>query len=324
MKKNTIICLAFIAAGGVISASAQASCGYGPGMSTGNNLSVSLGNVIVQRDTPVGTVLVKQTVNRQGCGAGTGCQWFVCDTPWTLKENIGQFTQLSEITGVYRTNLNGIGIRMYNDNTTGNVASWYYPVTWDMGANQWRSLGTTVELVRINAAQGQSGAVTSGLISTYTMNGTQVATINLNNTNVTFVACTVTTNNVSVDLQPVQADAFTAPGVTRGDQTFTIGLQCDAGARINASLSGTRNPDTTNASVLALTNAGASGVATGVGIQLLYGNSPLKLGENIVLKTSTGGQEFPPGAFSARYFQTKTQVLPGDANATAVLNLTYQ
>ena len=51
---------------------------------------------------------------------------------------------------------------------------------------------------------------------------------------------------------------------------------------------------------------------------------PLKLDNNIVLKTSAGGQEFPPGTFTARYFQTKDNVTAGSANATATLNITYQ
>ncbi|MFP2412591.1 fimbrial protein [Citrobacter braakii] len=127
-------------------------------------------------------------------------------------------------------------------------------------------------------------------------------------------------NSGSLSFCPVQFDDH----ISNSTRTYTIDLNCDAGARINASLSGTQSAETANDSILALSGAGMSGVASGIGIQLLYGNTPLKLDNNIVLKTSAGGQEFPPGAFTARYFQTKNNVTAGSANATATLNITYQ
>jgi type 1 fimbria pilin len=48
----------------------------------------------------------------------------------------------------------------------------------------------------------------------------------------------------------------------------------------------------------------------------------MALNNNIVLKTSAGGQETFP--FTAQYYQTKSSVTSGAANATATLNLTYQ
>ncbi|MNN34232.1 Fimbrial protein [compost metagenome] len=49
---------------------------------------------------------------------------------------------------------------------------------------------------------------------------------------------------------------------------------------------------------------------------------PLKLNNNILLKTSAGGQETLP--FSARYYQTQTAIGAGLANSSATLNITYQ
>lgn len=63
-------------------------------------------------------------------------------------------------------------------------------------------------------------------------------------------------------------------------------------------------------------------MAKGVGVQLLYNGSPFILNNRIVLKRSSGGQETFP--LTARYYQTKTAVTTGKANASATLDLTYQ
>ncbi len=141
---------------------------------------------------------------------------------------------------------------------------------------------------------------------------------------VNVLACSVSTPSVNVVLPTVNTSSFTGTGNTQGDTPFTIGLQCDANARINATLNFTQDGDTTNQSVAAVTGKGSAGIASGVGIQLLYGNTPLKNNVLTFLKTSSGGQELPAGAFTARYFQTKSTVQAGTANTTATMTLTYQ
>ncbi|WP_223272872.1 fimbrial protein [Serratia quinivorans] len=141
-------------------------------------------------------------------------------------------------------------------------------------------------------------------------------------TAVTKVACSLTNTSISVPLGDVSATQFTGITTTAGDKTFNLGLSCDKDANINVALAGSQNADTADTSVLALTNAGQSGTAKGVGVQLLYGSVPLKLNNNILLKTSVGGQETLP--FSARYYQTKTAIGAGLANSSATLNITYQ
>lgn len=139
------------------------------------------------------------------------------------------------------------------------------------------------------------------------------------------VACSISTPNLVFPIGDILVSRFgSAIGFTpvNASNTQNLGLNCDAGANINVSLAGTQNPDVGTTSVLALTNQGNSDVAQGVGVQILYNDSPLVLNERIVLKTSSGGQETFP--LTARYYQTKTAVTTGKANASATLNLTYQ
>lgn len=58
-------------------------------------------------------------------------------------------------------------------------------------------------------------------------------------------------------------------------------------------LTGPQNPDVSDNTVLALTGQGSAGVARGVGVQLVYNNTPLTLGNNLVLKRTTGGGDVP-------------------------------
>lgn len=140
--------------------------------------------------------------------------------------------------------------------------------------------------------------------------------------NIISAACSINTPNISVPLEDVLAGSLTSIGSTAKPKAFNVGLSCNAGARVNAMLTGVQNTDNSATGVLQLSNAGSEGVATGVGIQILYNNAPMALNKNIVLKTSVGGQEMLP--FAAQYYQTKSSVTSGSANATATLNLTYQ
>ncbi|WP_261278523.1 fimbrial protein [Serratia quinivorans] len=167
---------------------------------------------------------------------------------------------------------------------------------------------------------GKIGALIIGNNPSPTVWGSEIP-INITGT-VTKVACSLTNTTISVPLGDVQSSAFNSISATAGDKTFNLGLSCDKDANINVALAGTQNMDTADTSVLALTNAGQSGTAKGVGVQLLYGGVPLKLNNNILLKTSVGGQETLP--FSARYYQTQTAIGAGLANSSATLNITYQ
>ncbi|GAB5071967.1 hypothetical protein SedNR2807_21530 [Citrobacter sedlakii] len=143
--------------------------------------------------------------------------------------------------------------------------------------------------------------------------------------NIIQTACTVTTTTLTFPMGNILANEFQGKGTTSENEvTANLGLDCDPDANVNITLTGTQNPDSTESSTLALSGQGTvdSGVADGIGVQLLYNNTLLKLNNKLTLKKSEGGAESFP--ISARYIQTKDLVKPGKANATAVLSLTYQ
>ncbi|WP_411705872.1 fimbrial protein [Edaphovirga cremea] len=180
----------------------------------------------------------------------------------------------------------------------------------------------------------KTGTITSGVLSgrvgVFILGSSEAGSggwaaetpINISGLTITVLACTLSTPSVAVPLGDVQANQFSGVGSTLGTRNFNLGLNCDAGTRVNVSMSGVQNTDTSNTSVLALTGAGNADVAKGVGAQILYNNTPMNIGENLLLKTSAGGMETL--GFQARYYQTLAKVMPGKANATATLNISYE
>lgn len=278
--------------------------------------SLNLGNLVVQRDAPVGTVLatVNSSYTNQQVDMCTGGGYENYYITYPGASTTG-------ISNVYSTNIPGIGIRgkMFGIYASpAGVSNYIYGNSAGIFSGP-----ATLEVVKTGTTS--SGTFITGEAMKVTVdNGAKIESIVITGGSVTSLACSVSTPNVNVALDPVLSSSFTGVNSTKGPQPFTIGLSCSASARINASLSFTQNTDTSDSSVIQLTGAGTQGSATGVGIQLLYGSTILKNNTNVVLKTSSGGSEFPTGAFTARYFQTRSTVTTGDANATATLNLTYQ
>lgn len=245
-------------------------------------------------------------------------------------------------TDVYPTNISGVGVR-YNFALNSGSTS-FCPVQFDDHIasstrtytchiiNNTRpslSLGASIEFVKIGSPISSGSLTTIPQVTvSYSLNN-QSGTWNLPvmwtgsvSVNLISVACSINAANITVPLDDVLLAGLTAISTTAKPKDFNVGLSCDAGARVNMRMTGTPNQDTSVSGVLDLTGAGSADVAKGVGIQILYNGTPVTLDNNMVLKTSAGGQENFP--FTARYYQTKSTVTAGSANAIATLNLTYQ
>lgn len=284
--------------------------------------------ITVQRDIPVGTVIASAK------GTLTGDPHYsmsVCDLYVVMLYN---GAQASGTDNVYKTNVPGVGIRIRIDTwnhggayAAPNPGGFIFSSTYPGGYGFYEP---NVELIKTEN-------ITSGVLLTGEAVKLEVAA-NENtdaNSHVTWsivsssainqVACSVISGeSLAFPIGDVMAGQFIAPGTASKEaRTVNLGLDCDAGANVNITLNGVQSNETSDSSVLSLTtNGGQEGIAEGVGVQLLYNNEPLKLNSRIVLKQSQGGQENFP--ITARYIQTKDKVKPGIANATAVLNLTYQ
>ncbi|SHG60148.1 Pilin (type 1 fimbria component protein) [Pantoea sesami] len=285
--------------------------------------------ITVQRDTPVGSVITSAKGTLTGDPhyfLSNGCSVYVV--------MLYNGAQASGVDNVYKTNVPGVGIRIrLNSWNHGGAYAAPSPGGFVFTASEPGGFGFS----EANAELIKTENITSGVLLTgeavkyeaadneNTDANSHVTWSIVSSSAINQVACSIVSGeSLAFPIGDVMAGQFIAPGtVSKEARTVNLGLDCDAGANVNITLNGVQSNETSDSSVLSLTtDGGQEGIAEGVGVQLLYNNEPLKLNSRIVLKQSQGGQESFP--ITARYIQTKDKVKPGIANATAVLNLTYQ
>lgn len=294
-------------------------------------LTINLGNIIVPSDVQLATPLTSFILIDNK--TYYDCEYSISSSPpiyGGIKALTAKAPNQIADNNVFNTNLSGVGFTLGSEgmwlgkpgieNFGGDT--WLYSVKSTFKGRQYVLVSVQIQLfktgnMKAGVLSGQVGSVIGkDQSSTYAE-----IPIYITGT-LTKIGCTLNSTNINVPLGDVLNSRFTGVGSTTGDKSFDLGLSCDKDAKINLSLAGSQNADTSETSVLALTNAGQQGTASGVGVQLLYGGTPLKLNNNLLLRTSAGGQETL--AFSARYYQTKSAVGVGTANSSATLNITYQ
>lgn len=281
--------------------------------------TVNFGDVILQKDSPVGTVLKSVKT-----GYNANDYYGSCKNGGYMYGNMTYGGGIpSGVEHVYKTNVPGIGIKavansVYLDSPRSifqstSVIGWFYTAT-----------ASVVSLVIIGPVT--PGSVDPGEVGYQSFDGapnSRAYSIALgSSTNVIATSCSILTPSINIKLDDVLSSDLKTVGKTAKLKNFSIGLDCEASAKVNVKLTGNKNTDTRASGVLQLTNAGSEGVAKGVGIQMLYNNAPMILDKNVLLKTSAGGIE--TFTFGAQYYQTKSDVSMGSANATATLEVTYQ
>ncbi|CAI0940526.1 Type-1A pilin [Serratia proteamaculans] len=323
VRKIAPIFTSFILMAGVNN-NAIADCSLLRGTSVNMHLSLP-GSLIIQRDTPLGSVIWAS-----GKSTSTGTLDIQCSYGTAYGENSKYNTAQTLVSGytdVYQTKVPGIGVRVRNE---GTYSGWNpVPTSSNYVVNTtfWKydeSKYTFFKLELLYIGGDVSGQLSfASPLASLDINSINASQLYVDgNTSITKIACSLNSTSINVPLGDIFATKFTGIASTAGDKGFDLGLTCDKDARVNVSLAGTQNTDTAETSVLALTSAGQTGTASGVGVQLLYGGVPLKINNNILLKTAAGGQETLQ--FTARYYQTLADVGAGVANSSATLNITYQ
>ncbi|EHK0946552.1 fimbrial protein [Citrobacter farmeri] len=314
----------------IVGHAASISCynGSGGGPQT---IYVSFGDITVPRDLAVGQVITSGQFGNMIDDAVTCAGDFIN----SHLANLVTYNNGKPSTGagghVYDTNIEGVGIRVRNSSYMDGSGYYDNPAATVM-IRDTRSDSVSVNIELIKTGDIKSGTLASGEIGEYYAADSgynKVALITQimmqGGGNITQHSCKVTTSGLSFRLPDVNANEFRSTVGYSPPETDTqdLGLECDAGTNISAALSGVKNPDLNDASVLALTGQGNANVAKGVGIQLLYNGQPLKIDQALELKTSAGGVESLP--ITARYYQTLKKIKNvGKANSSATMVLTYQ
>ncbi|MBV6694003.1 fimbrial protein [Serratia quinivorans] len=238
---------------------------------------------------------------------------------------------------VFPTGVTGIGYAIGVKDTTDTIytplsttQAQTYP-TSRTGTGGGFTLGANGRIIFVATAKLTAGTYTNASKTVGTYGGyTSASALYTSNSivlpavtfNVNVTSCTVNNTSIPVGLGDVNKSVFTGVGSTSPETAYNISLNCSTGTPVKLALDGTA--DSSNATgVLALTSAGNSGVASGLGVQLLRNNTPVTLGSIITVGTTTSA-----GAYSipltARYYQTSSTVTAGTANSTATFTMTYR
>lgn len=315
MRKTVWLLLLMIA----VLPEVQATCSFYGGVTSEVPGYLNFGNVVIQRDAPVGSVIATAVTGAYNNGDGiAGCK----QEAWTARWELTQWGTLSGYgNSVYNTNLPGIGLRL-SAASTGKALPYETSYPYDAGG-VWVSIpGDGIKGELIKTGDITSGTLTSGVLARASVvNQFYFANVTLNGTNtVKSEACTMTTPSVDVPMGDHDKSEFSGPGVTTDWVSFDIGLTCDIGARINVRIDAPADASAGSQGVMQLESGGASGV----GIQLHYrpDDAAVQYGQERFYWQSVYGDEIIQ--LKARYYQTVGTVTPGVANGTATFTLTYK
>ncbi|GKX56016.1 hypothetical protein SOASR030_21280 [Leminorella grimontii] len=281
--------------------------------------TISFGNVIVQRDMPIGSTIASVVTGDYNGGKTMAG----CTTDWTYRWERSQWPMLSDLGNkIYLTNLPGVGIRLTN-----TASGFVLPYDEAFYANEYVILtgnGIKAELIKIGDITG--GALDSGRLARASVaNQFYFADLHLTGVNnITSVACSVTTPAVNVPLGQRNKSEFSGIGSGTVWQDVNIMLDCNKDARINVRIDAIADRSGLPG-VLAIDEQPGDMKAGGIGIQLYYrpDNKPVVFSqETFYYQSLYGGQEIVK--LKARYCQTEANIIPGNANGTATFTLSYK
>ncbi|HDT6566761.1 TPA: fimbrial protein [Enterobacter cloacae] len=302
--------------------------------------TVTPGDIVVPYNASVGTTLSQVTTPIQNK--------FLCsDTTVPLTNQsfgikaLGTYDMSINNQRIYKTNINGIGYSISGSTTScgfkqgavsgsntigGNIDTYMLCQNLNGLINPELNGNWTITFYKTAQDTG-SGVVTGAVVGSYAVLGNtlvwwyQEPTVTVSSFNVRSPACKVITPSISVTMGDVDKNAFHGEGTSPGDQytkTFDIPLTCNAGTNVKIKFDGDAY-DATKGVIKTIT---ANNSATGVGIQLLYNNLNIKLGEYIAAGNSSSGGTFMI-PMKARYYQTGSIITPGEANGIVTITLTY-
>ncbi|WP_236699810.1 fimbrial protein [Type-E symbiont of Plautia stali] len=238
------------------------------------------------------------------------------------------------LNDVRATDIPGVGIKWSNHssttNTTGIVTRRSLnDAVWNRGILQIgvSTFTDTFELIKT------SHTPATGNIPTFALN-MEYSTPVSNNVkrlplykyiftpiNTSTVSCQVSDRNLNVNMGIATIPKFNGVGSTLNPVDFFVALNCDENTAVNITID---NVSPITDPVNGVLGLNSDSTANGVGVQLLYNNTPVQFGKMIKFDTILTAGKIVNIPFRASYYQTETNIESGTANATASFTMTYQ
>ncbi|WP_164037615.1 fimbrial protein [Serratia marcescens] len=333
IKMKTLAAGGLFALLGLCSSAAQATCTFLFGSATDGE-TINFGNVIVQRDAPVGSVVAStSSTSLSSLGNFLQCDGTATQTMrWSAEGTTTVRYNGEQLFGVDVTGLamrvvmpaGAYGLRFTGDfprDVAWNGCTW--SSTWRRYCGASWGGATRFELVKVATTTGSGRLTIPGRIRASVVNQTYVYNFSFGQSNVNTVACSVTNTAIKVPMGNIKRSEFTGVGKRTAFTQFFIPLRCDVGTRVNITIDATADASGV-AGVMAIDPASTGTAASGVGIEVRDNHgAPVRFGTQTLLGnySGTGGQVWFP--FTANYYQTNDRVTAGQANGTATFTMTY-
>lgn len=327
---------------------AHAAWGSRPGQNTPSGCSATvdhpqdikmdLGRIVLRPDMAPGTVISSKQFP-------IGYQWVAeCAGHGSMIGILSSNYSVSELgNNIYKTNIPGIGLRLYRESKSGLIRT-FYPHTIPYSGRNTLYLDPgffSVEVIRLPGPTG-AGQLNSGLYSVYYADRTgpskPVLTSHVYGSGITIVNSTCTidagSRDITVDMGSAASKDFTGIGSTLNEKRFNIRLNCVGGneskwsqKRGDVSLAFYYTPNSHLGNQGVIQPEQGQSTAQGVGIQLLTEkeSTPVKNGDYVyagrLSEFSNATIDIP---MKARFYQTENKVTAGNISALTTFTIVYQ
>ncbi len=294
---------------------AQAACNYYP--NNPRNGATFPATISVPSSLAVGALIAKATFGGTYPSGVSTC------SPPIMQQTTGRYTSADLVTlpgvgGVYRTNVPGIGIRVYA------TLRWGSPYLLPLHSSSTSLTYTSYEhtIVTMEAQFYKIGNVSNGTVPGANLmvnswDGRTIHTVLLNNP-VSFVTPTATCDLAAGDvsrviaLDPVRISNFT--GISIGTKNFDLTANCSNASNVTFRFTGT--PDPGNSALFANSTGSARGVA-------LWLHTPGQTVSNNSTRTVAVSGNRAVLRMGAEYHKTTGTLTKGSLASTVTVNITY-
>jgi type 1 fimbria pilin len=273
-----ILALIMCVLGMCMTLQANATCSFANGSFTTG--AVNFGNVSVPQNAPVGTTIasIPSTYYKTFFGGDVN---FFCGSNVTMA--ISLLMSGTGNSGVYPTNIPGIGIRIDFKGAGVQPASATLPLTYNQTPSTLPGAATTyIQLspklvvtgpIGLSVTNQLSYNVGPFLLAQATDGSGQLAVSNLTVTaTLASRSCSVTTPSVAQSLPTVSPGSLNSG--SSGATSFSLGVNCASGVKVYVTLTDASNVSNTS-TTLGLT---PGSTATGIGLQILTGSTLIAYG----------------------------------------------
>src|SRR5471030_425612 len=193
------------------------------------------GPIVVQRDSPIGTILATTKITTNVTCNNVGNPY---ELSWSLHLSASNADSgASSVSDVRLTSTPGVGIRWINNNSqTGTNLIWSArslndaSVKRGMKGNGVTTLTDTFELVKVSdvpLTTSPSFTLKYAYLNPSGAEEGSLMTFNASAQSMQVVACTVTTPSITVAMGDVKKTIFTGVGSSAQDRNVVIPLNCD-------------------------------------------------------------------------------------------------